>query len=631
MQSAKQIHYFEVKVVKDKDISSTDKLLGLIRKKSSKIPPSPPASATEAGTRRHDAQLSSTEKSRLWPIRKKDILAVDLSGHALKMTRMSKVSGVWNLVKSRRIPITSAKDSNDPSFIAFLKRVLSDFAGRPSGVRVWSSVSTARTEIWHFKAPKVKKGLANAIFWSAKKEKSFDEKEFIFDYRITGEVIDAGLRKYQVCAYIVPRDEYRNMVELFNRAGYPLEGLTVTTFAFQNLFEEKIIPRTENPFAVLYIDQDATRIDIFESLALQFSRVIKTGTQSLVESIIIEMEENSGRTDLTGPDTLADISEQHNQNSLSNEQAYNFLCSMIGEEAECPDTDKMELITPVLQRLSRQVERTLDHYVNVLENRTVDTVYLAGEPTGIKGFREFMSEQLGIKVERLDPLHPALPLNTSRVSLNTFERLELSLATALAMSDSAHTNNLLFTSKDMDEQRLASRISRFTAVACMFLVVSAGGYSWVENQNTDILSSQAASLEGRLNEFEPLLTQEIIREISLRLENRNELLKELVNKNLGLAVLGELADTAPANIHLLNVHFQPRQRGQDGSLGMVTAEGFIRGSPDMFETSLSRYVYNLRGSLLFSDATVHRSFNEEMYGEGEVRRFVINIRLPETG
>ena len=53
-----------------------------------------------------------------------------------------------------------------------------DFCGPLRKVNLWTTISTAKVDVKQIRIPKVaKKEVFNAIFWTAKREMNFDEKE----------------------------------------------------------------------------------------------------------------------------------------------------------------------------------------------------------------------------------------------------------------------------------------------------------------------------------------------------------------------------------------------------------------------------------------------------------------------
>ncbi|MFW6327759.1 MAG: ATP-binding cassette domain-containing protein [Bacteroidota bacterium] len=75
---------------------------------------------------------------------------------------------------------------------------------------------------------------------------------------------------------------------MFAEIGYPLTGITLPAFSLENLFSHRLIDPRDDPYAVLYIGEDASYIDIHGRHKTIFNRVIKTGRDSVLDSLLIE-------------------------------------------------------------------------------------------------------------------------------------------------------------------------------------------------------------------------------------------------------------------------------------------------------------------------------------------------------
>jgi len=133
------------------------------------------------------------------------------------------------------MPPNASHDS--PEFSAFLKSALNDFCSSAKNAGLWAIMSAAHVELSHIRIPKVeKKQIANAVYWTAKRESPFNETEVIFDFDVQGEVIEQGISKIAVLFYTAPRLEVEALRDLFAGIGWPLSGISLVPFAVQNHF-----------------------------------------------------------------------------------------------------------------------------------------------------------------------------------------------------------------------------------------------------------------------------------------------------------------------------------------------------------------------------------------------------------
>ncbi|WP_150112116.1 pilus assembly protein PilM [Desulfonatronovibrio hydrogenovorans] len=618
-------------MARENELSSTENLLNLIRKKNQDNQSGNQARLKKQGRKRFLSSLDLFRNRNLFPVKNKDILGVDISGHLMNLARVRRTSSGWKLVKARVFSIPSGLTFDNPDFPSFLKRCFSEFVGQDSQVSIWTMTSPAKAEIWSVKVPWVKKGLDNAVFWTAVKEKGFNKDEYLFDYQIMADVAEGHVKKKLACAYIVSRSELFRVKEVFSKSGYQLDGITTSSFAFRNMFAGKLLGTAQEPFAVMHIGHDSTRIDLFEQDRLLLSRLVKTGIESLTESLDLEKGQDQS---WPGPEASLEVDhlKQPGKQDTSTKKAYEYLASMI-KDPGTDALDKRSLIAPVLRRLVRQVERTLNHFVNVQGHKPVKKILIAGLPAGLPGVTDFFSQQLAIDTEQIDPFRFVSPLFSSTASLDRFERSSLSLATALAISDNNITPNFLFTADNRRDQVLSGRINMLAAVLGMAAVLAAGAYLWVGTQQLSAKKAELSVLSSQVEELDFLVNRDLVQSLSSELQVQKTELNDLINNYKGIAVMSELVSLIPDNIKLLSfrLDLDKALENQTRKLeGMVTLNGLVQGEPAMLDASLSGFLFKLKRSPLFDEVRIHASNNEYLSGHGQVLRFVINIGVGET-
>ena len=175
------------------EISSTQKLLGVIRKKRHGAP---------AVTDSTETPLKKTGRYKLSSpsviaLHKTSTVGIDIGRDYLRLVRVTqKGRGNWQILDRRRLAVPPDTPVDTPEFAAFLKSALASVCGSPKHSRLWVLMSSARVEMNPITIPKVpKKQLGNVVYWTVKKEAPFDEKEMILDFEVQGEVIEQGIPK----------------------------------------------------------------------------------------------------------------------------------------------------------------------------------------------------------------------------------------------------------------------------------------------------------------------------------------------------------------------------------------------------------------------------------------------------
>ena len=360
--------------------------------------------------------------SNVIPMRKKATVGVDIGYHEIKMAMVNQVSErKHELLDFATIPYPEGISQSSPTFPAFLKNALKDFCGKSRQTAIWAAISSARVETRNLKIPKVsKKQIDNAIYWTLKKDLSFDENEMIFDFDVLGDIIEDGVNKIEVMAYVAPKQEVVQQKNLFAKIGFPLTGVTIVPFGIQNLLRTNVIDAREKLVCSLFIGRDWSRIVIYSRGNLVLSRGIKAGIRSMIEAVAQEISKGNADTTEQAIDpsesSIFGINEEtyivdidHARkiffDHINNDTArYN----VITRGRILKDHDVFTMILPALERLVKQVERTLEHYYLHFGNERMSRIFVSGQLSAYGNLIEYMREQLDIQINTLDPFSARL-------------------------------------------------------------------------------------------------------------------------------------------------------------------------------------------------------------------------------
>lgn len=721
----------EVRVSKGRN-TSTERLLEIIRgDKAGKLREEPgqdegPVAAAPA---RGGAFLSGRDPSRAVRV------GADLGPSVLTLVKLAADNGGFKLLGIRQVPYPSPDMAfKSPEFVSFLRASLADFCGPARGVRVWTLVSSANAELWHMRIPNVPLRQApDAVYWAAKKEKQFDDAQFVLDFEIQGKVMDNGVEKLSVMAYAAPRNIVEERRELFAAAGYPLAGATISPIALQTLFRARWAPIAAKTWANIFVGRNWSRIDVFDRGDLVMSRAVKAGANSMAEAFrdayndrqealaaaaaqaraerdaarpavadgageaapaaleldlpelvfdapagepaplppaaapalaelpVLELELESAPAEAPAPppslpDNGRSVPEgeapppaDFTARPIDLDQArrllhHKLLGRPLGQDrtgADLGEAEVFALIEPAVERLVRQVERTFDHFVEVLGNDRIERLFFSGDICTNQRLLDYVEAQLGLPGQLLDPLAPDIPwLSGMEAPAAAADRLNYNLVVALALCDNSYTPNLLFTYKDKENRRrVAFQARAIYSAAGALLALLAGFYFW----NSAIVRDLQADLDGyqaQLAGYAPQVDNLLLAQLAAKAAGANQGQRDLSRRFEGLAVLRELAGLTPENVRIVAVDLElgPARNGRDEARGEAAArdqtsgrllviDGFVTGGEQAFESSLASYLVRLENSPLFGPPLVHKRSEDTMSGQGRVLRFVLHVAL----
>ena len=558
----------------------------------------------------------------------KTTIAIDIQPgmiHLIK-TRTSKRGNV--LLACQTVPYLldpNAKQKNffdDPLSKESLFTSLSAMVGRHGQHEIWCSYCfCAPVSLHNISIPKVpEKDIANAVFWSAKRELEFDEEISLFDYSILQEVNEGNLTKIQTLVTLVPRNEVQGVESMFRNAGFPLTGLTFPGAAIQNfLNQNKSIP-LDKPVAYFTTRKSSLFIDLFYQGKMFFSREIKTGIDSFVESL----QDQAASRDI----------------HLDEKNAKEYLFRLKGGMGQArPGNDEFGTLfdfenLAVIDRLVRQLVRTFEYCGTTFKIPPASKIFTSGEYTVNDTILQTIEKRLDIKCAVIDPLSPKIFNDGIEPSIPNSS--DLLVATGLSVANRQTTANFLFTYAERQQESASNRINTIIAIATICLTIGCGAfYAWQYNRVLD-KQMQVAGLRAELDhkyQTEPRsrsndYATQTIRKIS-QFHRDN---KEKVKRFKVIAMLNELTRDLGPEIKLTDLTLEPGPRPEESRLkrtepspGTVQLSGYIGAPPESQEFILMNFLKTLSSLDLLTEPDLKSSEKASVQGQ-EVLRFEINLK-----
>ena len=590
-----------------KDINSTEKLLNVIRGKDKESFVSKGKTAVLL-PKKKPVKKSNLILPKFFVNKKHYVVGIDISEEFIGLAKtINSSDGRPVLVDQKIIKYSHLASKGSTEFKSLLKSHLIAFCGSIADCNIWTMISANDVNVHHLKIPRVpRKQLENVVYWTAKKESPVDEKEFVFDFEMQGEIIDQGIPKYSVMVYTVPKVEINNVKALFTQMGITLSGITITPFAIQNIFRTKWMKVGEETFASLFIGNDFSRIDIYNKENLVMTRGIKTGISSMTEEIAEAIGERTGRA------------------NVGRDEARKILFSLIDPDADqlkqndigfgLRDEDKFAMITPALERLARQIERTLEHYASTAGVHRVEKLFVSLSMNVYNPVLNYFSDQLGTKVEYFDPFGNK-SVNVAAQSLKLSERVSLAPVLGLSFSDNIRTPNAIFNFREKNKEISVKRINRgiFASFAAALIICFAVMiYQIMEAKNQSI---HLKTLRTELSLYDPLLSTEKISALMEGVKAKKQISRQYAQRHLGMATIGEISVLTTDNIRLISMKINtgnnPPKENTDKEAKEISEdvilEGVVSGERNMLDSFLAQYVTKLENSPILRQVTVQKS------------------------
>jgi type IV pilus assembly protein PilM len=629
------------------EVTSTERLLDLIRTDSkSEYTASSMVSQKSFGHRLKNFFNNPVS------FKKTISVGVDLGHDDIKMVMISRISDQkYEMLEYERIPFDDNVDRQSPQFPQFLRTVLANFCGNTKNVELWCTIPSARVETRQIRIPKVNpKQIPNSVYWSYKKISSFDETKNIFDFEILGEVEEGDRPKIDVMAYTAPQQEIKELKDMFSKAGYPLTGISIVPFAFQSILRSGQIETDEMNVSSLYIGRDWSRIDIFAAGNLVLSRGIKAGVKTMIEALRTEIEGNLFELSIAKSPTKDSARIRAIKKKLKSEleQAHQLFFgvihdsapSLLDERQRLLKEDKIfKMILPALERLVRQVERTLRHFSLNYDNARVGKLYISSGVNPHQRIVDYIGEELAIPTETLNPFADSANfISLAPSPEDPSEQSAYVPAMGMALSSNSLTPNFLYTYKDKQKTARTQWVNRgvfaafgLVGVLCIAVTLWQGG-------QVDEKEYKLQNLQQQLEKVTLRVDKNLILKLVDETQSTRRQIKEIGQKYLGVAVISEITDLTPPSVRLISISAKlgdapdkgkgqkkgKQKKGPDNKT--LVLDGIVRGDRLILESTLAGYLMELKNSPMFDQPTISKK-SFERYQDNDVLRFTARLKL----
>ena len=616
---------------KTDEISSTERLLDLIRDDS-------PQEFTAADQKSRKSIGPQFKRFFRNPVSFKRTMSVgvDLGHDDLKLIKIHRISDQhYEMPEYVRVPFDANISRENPKFYQFLRPVLANFCASSKNPEIWCTISSARVETRQIRIPKVSPNqIPNSVYWTYQRISSFNEKENLFDFEILGEVEDGDATKIDVMAYTAPRTEIKELRDLFNKAGFPLMGISIVPFAFQTLLRTGRVDTQEKHVSSLYIGRDWSRIDIFSNGNLMLSRGIKAGVKTMIEALRTEIEGNLFELSIAKSPTKDTTRiraikkklkfELNHAHQLFFGVIHDTAPSNIDERRRLLKEDKIfNMILPALERLVRQVERTLRHFSLNFNNARVSKIYISSGVNPHQRILDYIGEELGISIETVNPFAERSNFVALTPSPELFsEQSAYVPAMGMALASNRHTPNFLHTYKDKQKVVRSQRINRGVVAAFFLVMLVCLGISFWQKSVIAEKEYQKRQAQQQLGKISVRIDQSLILKLVEDIRSKNKEVHQIGQKYFSLAIISEIADLTPQNVRLLSLsarlsHNLAKQKSDKKRDLILT--GVVLGDRMKLESALASYLMELNNSPIFDKPTLSKKSFERHNGADSLK------------
>lgn len=592
-------------------------------------------------------------------------IGISVSGPSLCLAVVRQSSG--SLEAARRFPMEEDQAPGEKGFPEFLNACLEALGYSRASADLWAVLRSSDLDLNVLTVPKLSGAkLDAAAYWTLQKEKKFAEAEYALDYLVFGPAADSKEHRLDLLTCLARRSDVERLRDAFRDAGRPLTGVTAIPNALLALYRRPGAPTGYAMAANIHVEPDFSAIGLYAKDRLLFSRLIRSGAGSMAETLAEHFQAQARAK----PSALADLelplpggAEQPAPEPAAQPHALNVaqaheLMRHVLLGAPRPDfvapghllspQEILEVLSPAIERLARQVERTLEYYATSQQGRC-DALHLSGEIFGCPAIAQALAGQLGFAPVVFDAA--AMLQGAGQAQASSADGLALTPAIAAALARADKGVNLIANYKVRTAHEAKRLVTRSIILGLAGIMVLIGGWGVVLERGNAVKQSELAVLKARAAALGPMADEATLKLAVERYSQRQVALGKASTRLLASASLDDIAQRAPENIRLLalNVEYPVEQVAQPGgppqpgatpqpgkaktgaeaalSKGTLLVEGVVVGERSGFDATLSRFIINLQASPMFQMPVVNESGLKELGSGEQVLHFVMHVGI----
>ncbi|MCX7625692.1 MAG: type IV pilus assembly protein PilM, partial [Candidatus Sumerlaeaceae bacterium] len=310
-------------------------------------------------------------------------------------------------------PSLDAKMSASDRRAAKLEAVRQALAeGDISAKFVVSSVSGESIIVRYIQLPDMPENeLEGAVRWEAEDYIPFPLDEVNLDWVVLGRSEVSGQTKIDILLVAAKKELVADHITMLKELELQPAIVDVNSFAFLNCFELNYMPPASDVVALLDIGAEVSSINIFHAGGSRFSRdisiagdTVTAGIQQRVGCSFQRAEELKRKEGLPAP-AADDLDTDFGAETSLLDTIRGTVERITGETLteETPEFIASTVIRRVFQNLAQEVKRSLAFFENQ-SGLSVQKLFVGGGTSLTKNVREFLSHELGIPVDLMDPL-----------------------------------------------------------------------------------------------------------------------------------------------------------------------------------------------------------------------------------
>lgn len=485
-------------------------------------------------------------------LKKEYLIGLDIGSSSIKLVQFIEKEDGLHLVKADLKEIKQSDDDslNESEIISALKGLFRGIDVKKS--KIIANINCPQTAMNKITTPYIPRlELRQGIILEAKNYFPFPVDQSRLDFEILGDVVEKGVRKYEVIVAVSPKKTVDKYLSLLEKAGLKPDAFVSSGYALQKIAQETLSTKEGQIKCLVDIGKSHTELIICKGGYLLFSRKIPVVGNDFTKAMTGALVSDRGKIKLS----LAGAEKIKCEIGIPPEGKPRIINDKIST------AQILAMLRQPIEQLISEIERCFDYYREENAGGKVNSLVLFGGGASLGGIVRALSEGLGIEVKIGDPLE-GLKIEPKAVDGRSRISYQLSCAIGAALSETKGINLLPEEIKEQTKRTFKHGTLEGIAVAIILILLFTFIGMKIQLSNfqkrISVANLELASLQPELKVAQALALADTL----------------LVNEPYWEDIFKELGNLIPAYIYLTNFNMQNN---------VITMKGIVASSHDAME------------------------------------------------
>lgn len=435
--------------------------------------------------------------------KKEYIIGLDIGSSSIKLAQFKETETGLFLIRTdlKEMNPTADDEAKEKEALSALRYLFRNIDIKRS--QVIAAVNCPQTAIKKVTTPYMPKSeLREGITLETKNYFPFPVDKSIVDFEVLSDVVEKGIRKYEVVVGICPLNTVNKYLSLLMKAGIKPASFQSSSYALQE-FAQSIPSKPDNINCFIDIGDQHTELIICKGQNLAFSRKIPVSGSDFTKAMTGALVSDRGRTQLSldEAETIKKnigIPSSTDTRIIDNKISASQILAMLRAPAE---------------HLVNEIDRCFSYYREEAANGKVDSVTIFGGGASLSGLTKFLQEGLGIEVKLGDAME-GLKADKAALAEREKNSQHLELAVGAALSRAGGINLLPNEIKEETKRTIKRGTIEVIATAAIIIAVLTfiGFKIKIDNFNKRISTAklELSSLQPQIRQAEARKLAEIV-------------------------------------------------------------------------------------------------------------------------